>query len=377
MRRRLWAACAALVSAVLCASASVAQASVTQHGYLTAPDGSSLSYTVVLPSAQGRFPVAMDYDGYSAGYDPMTDNGDGPFISALSAKGFAVMGVNVPGTGCSSGSVYPRSARPGPRTVRRQSRGPPRSHGRPARWACWAPRFPGSWRCTSPQSDRAAWSRSHRAAGRATSTTRSTPVGSTTTSSRICLTRTSSRGASRTRRTPLETGTRSASGTSPRPGGPGPGRGRRAAPGLRCGAGAAAPLHDSEWTNLIWELKDAIPNIQVPVLTLNSYQDQIASGTGIDYYSLLDPRRSWFILTNGWHAIGDSSNTWVDETVAFLDHFVAGADNGWQNTPKVQIWHETGINSSGDVEPRWTTSESSWPLPTTTGCGSISAPATC
>jgi len=125
-----------------------------------------------------------------------------------------------------------------------------------------------------------------------------------------------------------------------------------------------APLHpytDNQWTNLMWELKDAIPNIQVPVLTLNSYQDQIASGTGIDYYSLLDPRRSWFILTNGWHAIGDNSNTWVAETVAYLDHFVAGADNGWQNTPKVQTWHETGINSSNDVEPRWTTSEPSWP----------------
>src|SRR5258707_6576184 len=96
-----------LVSAVLCASASAAQASVTRHGYLTAPDGASLAYTVVLPSAQGRFPVVLDYDGYSAGYAPMTDNGDGPFMSPLAAKGFAVMGVNVPGTGCSSGCVYP------------------------------------------------------------------------------------------------------------------------------------------------------------------------------------------------------------------------------------------------------------------------------
>ena len=32
---------------------------------------------------------------------------DAPFMNALSAKGFAVVGVNVPGTGCSSGSVYP------------------------------------------------------------------------------------------------------------------------------------------------------------------------------------------------------------------------------------------------------------------------------
>ncbi len=106
-RPRLSAAWAALVAAALFASAPSAQASVTQHGYLTAPDGASLNYTVVLPSAQGRFPVAMVYDGYSAGYAPMTDNGDAPFTNQLLADGFAVMGVNVPGTGCSSGSVYP------------------------------------------------------------------------------------------------------------------------------------------------------------------------------------------------------------------------------------------------------------------------------
>jgi hypothetical protein len=94
---------------------------------------------------------------------------------------------------------------------------------------------------------------------------------------------------------------------------------------------------------------------------LNAYQDQIASGTGSNYYSLLDRRRSWFVLTNGWHAVGNNSSTWAKQSVAFLEHFVAGADNGWPNTPKVQIWHETGIDSSDDVEPRWTTSYPSWP----------------
>jgi putative CocE/NonD family hydrolase len=126
------------------------------------------------------------------------------------------------------------------------------------------------------------------------------------------------------------------------------------------------PYTDDLWTNLLWELKDAIPSVHVPVLTLNSYQDQVASGSALDYYSLLDPSRSWFILTNGWHAIGNNSNTWVHQTVAFLEHFVAGANNGWENTPKVQIWHETHGTSGGDAEPQWSTSEASWQLPTTT-----------
>ncbi len=106
MRRTGWRLLL-LVPAVLCAAAPAAEASVTEHGYLKAPDGASLAYTVVLPSVQGRFPVVMVYDGYSAAEAPMTENGDAPFMSALAADGFAVMGVNVPGTGCSSGSIYP------------------------------------------------------------------------------------------------------------------------------------------------------------------------------------------------------------------------------------------------------------------------------
>jgi putative CocE/NonD family hydrolase len=357
----------AAIAVAMCASASAAQASVTQHGYLTAPDGASLAYTVVLPSAQGRFPVVMAYDGYSAGYTPMTDNGDAPFMNALSAAGFAVMGVNVPGTGCSSGSVYPPF-----------SQAWAKDGAAAVTWAAsqsWSTGKVGMLGASFP-----GFMALYVAAERPRGLVAIAPSGWTGNfydavypggiyddvfpnlfdADQLQGSVADEEAAAESSDAQCQLNFAQDQGTRI--------PGQNGGPPLDYVAVQAPqhPYYDSEWSSLIWELKDAIPNIQVPVLTLNSYQDQIASGTGIDYYSLLDPRRSWFVLTNGWHAVGDNSNTWINQTVEFLEHFVAGAANGWQKTPKVQIWHETGITSSEDVEPRWVSSYRSWPLRTNT-----------
>jgi uncharacterized protein len=366
MRRTLWPTCAAVASTVACMCAPAAQASVTQHGYLTAPDGASLSYTVVLPSAQGRFPVVLDYDGYSAGYEPMGDNGDGPFMSALAAKGFAVMGVNVPGTGCSTGSIYPPFgkawAKDGAAAVS-WAASQPWSTGKVGMLGASFPGFMALYVAAERPRGLAAiapsgWTGNFYDAvypGGIYDDVFPNLFDADQLQGSLGDEETAAQN--KDAQCELNFGKDQAARV------PGEGGG----PPLDYVA-VQAPQHpytDNLWNGLIWELEDAIPNIRVPVLTLNSYQDQIASGTGQDYYSLLDPRRSWFVLTNGWHAIGVDSTTWVDQTVAFLDHFVAGADNGWQNTPKVQIWHEAGMGSGDDVEPRWTTGEPSWPPPTT------------
>src|SRR5215472_11704745 len=76
--------------------------SVDRTGYITIAGGVKLAYDLTLPSAAGRFPVALEYNDYTAGADngaqvPGTDAGD------LLAAGFAVLGVNQPGSGCSGG----------------------------------------------------------------------------------------------------------------------------------------------------------------------------------------------------------------------------------------------------------------------------------
>ncbi len=356
----------AMVTVVRPAKAAT-QTSVTKHGYLTAPDGASLNYTVVLPSSQGRFPVAMAYDGYSAGYAPMTDNGDAPITDQLLARGFAVMGVNVPGTGCSSGSVYPPFsqawAKDGAAAVT-WAASQPWSTGKVGMFGASFPGFmalyvaaerPAGLVAIAPT----AWAGNFYDAVY--------PGGIYNDVFPNLFDADQLNGSLANEEDAALAGDAQCEQNFARHEASQP-VGQNGGPPLEYVA-VQSPQHpytDDLWTKSLWELKDAIPNIQVPVLTMNSYQDEIASGGGSNYYSLLNPATSWFILTNGWHAIGNNSNAWADDTVAFLDHFVAGANNGWERTPKTQIWHETTGTSSGDAVPLWTTSGGSWPLPTAT-----------
>ncbi len=65
-------------------------------GYITLPDGNKMRYSVLLPEGSGPFPVLIEYDGYASGSTP--DIGE-----SWVKEGYAVMGLNVPGTGCSTG----------------------------------------------------------------------------------------------------------------------------------------------------------------------------------------------------------------------------------------------------------------------------------
>ncbi|MGO4394324.1 CocE/NonD family hydrolase [Variovorax sp. M-6] len=69
---------------------------VKKWGYIELPDGNKMRYSVLLPRSTGSFPVLIEYDGYGSGFSP--DIGK-PWV----AEGYAVMGLNVPGTGCSTG----------------------------------------------------------------------------------------------------------------------------------------------------------------------------------------------------------------------------------------------------------------------------------
>jgi putative CocE/NonD family hydrolase len=95
--RRLTALAAAALLACLLQSAD-AHASVVEHGYLPLPDGTQLNYTLTRPSATGRFPVVLKYDPYIAGVTSEAWWND---------SGYAMLGVNFRGTGCSQGAFEP------------------------------------------------------------------------------------------------------------------------------------------------------------------------------------------------------------------------------------------------------------------------------
>src|SRR4051794_41017182 len=71
------------------------------YGYITTRDGTTLSANVVLPGPidKGPYPTVVEYSGYSP-----SDPGDTTFSQLYTALGFAYVGVNIRGTGCSGGS---------------------------------------------------------------------------------------------------------------------------------------------------------------------------------------------------------------------------------------------------------------------------------
>src|SRR3954447_23055564 len=93
------------------AAAAVA-APAEKQGYIPMADGTQLEYTVNLPDDKGRFPVAMVYDGYCEGPGGTRCNEPthGP---ALLAAGYAVLGVSIRGTSCSTGTFDAFSSQEG------------------------------------------------------------------------------------------------------------------------------------------------------------------------------------------------------------------------------------------------------------------------
>jgi len=70
-------------------------------GYITTRDGTTLSANVSFPdnAGPGPYPTVVEYSGY----DP-SNPGNTTFATLFNALGFAYVGVNIRGTGCSGGS---------------------------------------------------------------------------------------------------------------------------------------------------------------------------------------------------------------------------------------------------------------------------------
>src|SRR4051812_24441188 len=105
-RARIGLVWAFLVAALGAAAAPAAHATVQEHGYLAVRDGTELRYDVIRPDGPGPFPALLNYEGYAAGSNA-SDNGVATYTDRLLAKGYAVVGVSVRGTGCSEGEFDP------------------------------------------------------------------------------------------------------------------------------------------------------------------------------------------------------------------------------------------------------------------------------
>ncbi len=71
------------------------------YGYLTTRDGTKLAIDVHLPSGKGPYPTLIEYAGYGYADPAGPQSGIAPIANLL---GFAVVDVNMRGTGCSGGA---------------------------------------------------------------------------------------------------------------------------------------------------------------------------------------------------------------------------------------------------------------------------------
>ncbi len=81
-------------------------------GYFPDRHGTLLHYSVLLPRTKGRFPVVLNYSGYDAGSigGAAYQQGNTAMWPALDTTllkhGYAVLGVNMSGSGCSGGGAW-------------------------------------------------------------------------------------------------------------------------------------------------------------------------------------------------------------------------------------------------------------------------------
>lgn len=345
------AAAAALAAPTAPAAAAVPAASVPadRHGYISISGGVKLAYDLTLSAAAGRFPVALEYNDYTAGTDNSAEQ-QGSDAGRMLAAGFAVLGVNQPGSGCSGGVL---------------------DLGDVNEWGSAGAQVV-EWAAAQP------WSTGH-VGMFGSSWTGITQLGVA-----------SFRPKGLDAITPYHVADDLYRDVA-YPGGVYDATFMNvyAAGLVRIDAQAAEPrikagdkqcLQDfrshviankpySSGPNMLaspfdndayWQTSPVarVGLIDIPVLGCQSWQDGLVSSRATELYGdTFDKTTSWFIGLNGPHGICESDQP-LTMMVNFLRHYVAGADNGWQKSPHITILHE--VSTSFPAKPAWTSTYDSW-----------------
>lgn len=337
------------------------------RGYLPARDGTRLRYSVLLPAGAGPFPVILNYSGYDPGaiggsaYLQEDTAMSTSLDRSLLERGYAVLGVNARGTGCSEGVfdfLGPDYGRDGADIVE---------------WAAaqhWSSGAVGmanwSWAGMSQlatASERPAHLKAI-APGMAMSDPRadSWAIGGVPSEGFITswwmylhsrwLTVRASAEAEHDTRCLQRIEHNYAAGQTP-------------AINLPSQI-IRHPLRDA------WIAKRVILNqtdrITVPVLSLEAFQDEATTARAGYYQERLNPARLWYVQTNGEHDLYESLR-FRQTLLDFLDHFVKGVRNGFETQAHVEVWQETtstpGVTGNAldeQAQPSWVIRREHYPI---------------
>ncbi|WP_263263195.1 CocE/NonD family hydrolase [Pseudomonas sp. RIT-PI-S] len=337
-------------------------------GYIKAADGTELRYSVLLPKAQGKFPVLVRYSGYDTGsIGGAAYLGDNETFSValdkqLVEQGYAVMGVSARGTGCSQGTfdfLGPRYGTDGrdaidfaaaqswsdgkvgmfgwswagmsqlmtaserPKALKAIAPGMVLGDARADSWAPGgvpAPEFVTSWHWFVDQRWEAV-----KASAKAEGDQR-------------CLAQVAQNQADVVKHSLTY-------------------------------QLARHPLRD-DWVKQR-SPRDRTQRIQVPVLSMQTWQDEAVMAREGYYQDTLKPEQLWMVQSNGPHNLYEATR-FREKLLAFFDHFVKGVNNGFESKPHMEVWEETTAERQGgrhepneSARPGWTFERDRYPLAVT------------
>jgi uncharacterized protein len=340
---------AALLGACSAAGPSVTRATpVNRFGYISVSGGVQLAYNLTLPGVAGRFPVAMEYNHYSAGSDNGALENPGSDAGRLLRAGFAVLGVNEPGSACSSGADnfldVSSWAPAGAQAVEWAARQP---------WSTGHVGLYGfSWDGITQLGIAALRPKGLDAIAPWQTTTDfydvAYPGGVFNSAFARSYPRRVARIEAHGAKIRIKAGDRECARNYAE-------NSKRFPPSKEFTAVATNPYEDSFWQHGPGK---HISQIDVPVLGCQSWQDgQVSSRATESYYDAFNKRTSWFIGMNGDHGACEHPKPGPLATmVKFLKHYVGGVGNGWQKTPHIMIYHEASLNGTYS----WISTNNSW-----------------
>lgn len=337
-----------------------------ESGYVTTRDGTKLAYTVLLPEGPGPFPVILNYTGYdpSALGGPAYRRGDTAMSIDLDRElveqGYAVAGLNSRGTGCSQGifdfadlSFGPDGADAVEFLAKR-----PWSNGKVGMnqlsWAglsqlLTAAERPPSLRAIAPGMA-SADSRDAGAPGGVPQmlmrlgwwqfvSTRWTNVeeDAKVRGDQECLLQVAVNRKVANRQSPTT-------------------------------IAMMHPLRDEYTDRRNVMLRAA--NINIPVLSVTAFQDQVVTSRNGHYLDSVDPKYLWVVGTNGPHDMYHAPLI-REKIVRFFDYTIKGKKNGFDREARTELWFEATspakVLGIGDqAKPGFTIKLPKYPVPVDT-----------
>jgi len=119
------------------------------------------------------------------------------------------------------------------------------------------------------------------------------------------------------------------------------------------------PLRDAWMQGGARQLRLQTHLISVPVLSVVALTDEAMTSREGYYQETLDPNRTWLLQSNGPHDLYGSAQV-GKVLVAFFDRFVKGVPNGFDRSPHLTVWMDTHTNSDGDYGDYMWTATPGW-----------------